>query len=275
MMVEAQSRRTMLVIPAIEIEDHRCCRTIESRASATDELYRNDPVEIARLWRTENAKSIHVTDYDGLYKGRIENHDEIISIVQRVEVPVMLLARCADGEECRRWLDGGVYRLVVHDLILREPETVRALIEEYGGSRVVAGAITRSGAMTETWRPVEPVDTLEFAALCRELGFRRIFFTDRDYEGVMRGPNFEELTRIAQGGGLPITSAGGVATVEHLWRLQELERDGVDSVVIGRAFYENKFPCQQLWRDVELERRRDDPKCVEEISTSKLAQGDA
>lgn len=261
----------MLVIPAIEIEDHRCCRTIESRARETDELYRNDPVEIARLWRTENAKSIHVTDYDGLYKGRVENHPEIISIVQRVEVPVMLLARCADAEECRQWLDGGVYRLVVHDLIVRDPEAVRGLLEQYGGSRVIAGAITRGGAMTATWRPVEPLDSLEFVELAVQLGFRRIFFTDRDYEGSMRGPNFEELTRLATACELPITSAGGVATVEHLWRLQELERLGVDSVVIGRAFYENSFPCQQLWRDVELERRREDPRSVEEISTSRLA----
>lgn len=263
----------MLVIPAIEIEDHRCCRTIESRAAATDELYRNDPVEIARLWRTENAKSIHVTDYDGLYKGRIENYDEIISIVRRVEIPVMLLARCADVEECRRWLDGGVYRLVVHDIIMHDPDGVRGLLSDYGGSRVVAGAITRSGHMTETWRPVEPVDTLDFAALVKELGFRRIFFTDRDYEGVMRGPNFDELTRIARATDLPITSAGGVATVEHLWRLQDLEREGVDSVVIGRAFYENSFPCQELWRDVELERRREDPGSIEEISTSRLNDG--
>jgi phosphoribosylformimino-5-aminoimidazole carboxamide ribotide isomerase len=26
---------------------------------------------------------------------------------------------------------------------------------------------------------------------------------------------------------------------------------GVDSVIIGRALYENRFPCQKLWRVAE------------------------
>lgn len=260
----------MLVIPAIEIENHRCYRTIQTRVTKDGDLYPNDPAATALLWRTENAKTIHVTDYDGLYAGKLDNIEEILSIVRRIEIPVMLLARCGDAGECRRWLDGGVYRIVVHDLVVREPEAVRSLLAEYGGSRIVAGAITRNGQLTSTWREAEPLDTLEFVARATELGFRRIFFTDRDYEGVMRGPNFEELTRIAESTNLPITSAGGVATVEHLWHLQELESQGVDSVVIGRAFYENKFPCQQLWRDVEVARRREDPAIDEEISTSRL-----
>jgi phosphoribosylformimino-5-aminoimidazole carboxamide ribotide isomerase len=259
----------LLVIPAIEIENHRCYRTIKSKGGA-GEPGMEEPAETARLWRTENAKSIHVTDYDGLYGGRMENFEEIHSIVERIEIPVMLLARCADADECRRWLDGGVYRIVVHDLIVREPESVRELLGQYGGSRVVAGAITRGGRLCETWRDVDALDAVEFAGLAKELGFRRLFFTDRDYEGVMRGPNYDELTRLAGATTLPITSAGGVATVEHLWRLQELESLGVDSVVIGRAFYENSFPCQQLWRDVELERRRDHPDTEEAVSTSRL-----
>jgi phosphoribosylformimino-5-aminoimidazole carboxamide ribotide isomerase len=30
--------------------------------------------------------------------------------------------------------------------------------------------------------------------------------------------------------------------------MQELEKCGVDSVIVGKALYENKFPCQALWR---------------------------
>jgi len=26
---------------------------------------------------------------------------------------------------------------------------------------------------------------------------------------------------------------------------------GVDSVIVGRALYENRFPCQKLWRVAE------------------------
>jgi len=33
--------------------------------------------------------------------------------------------------------------------------------------------------------------------------------------------------------------------------VQELEPYGIDSVVIGRALYQNKFACQGLWRRCE------------------------
>jgi phosphoribosylformimino-5-aminoimidazole carboxamide ribotide isomerase len=34
-------------------------------------------------------------------------------------------------------------------------------------------------------------------------------------------------------------------------KIQALEPYGVDSVVIGRALYQNKFSCQALWRMCE------------------------
>lgn len=260
----------MLVIPAIEIENHRCYRTIQTHVAMAGDVYPTEPAETARLWRTENAKTIHITDYDGLYSGRMENLGEILSIVRRIEIPLMLLARFADEEECRTWLDAGIYRIVVHDLIQRDPDAVARLLADFGGGRVIAGAITRGGRLSGTWREAEEIDTVAFARRAEAVGCRRLFFTDRDYEGVMRGPNFPELIRLAGATSMPITSAGGVATVEHLWRLQALESEGIDSVVIGRAFYENRFPCQRLWRDVELDRQRHRPDEEEAVSTSKL-----
>ena len=114
--------------------------------------------------------------------------------------------------------------------------------------------------------------TIEFASLAESLGMNRIFFSDREYDGQLRGPNLAELRRLASATSLHITAAGGVASVEHLWMLQEMRPLGVDSVVIGRAFYENRFPCQELWRDIEVERMKSGKSWKDEISTSRLAR---
>ncbi len=260
----------MLVIPAIEIKNCHCLRTVSSDSSLGREVYTDDPAEMAYLWRKENAKTLHITDYDGLYDGHLDNFAEILSVVDRVEIPVQLVTQFATIEECRKWLDGGVYRLIIHDLIQRDPDGVRSLIESYGRSRIAAGAITKDGHIYPTWRETEPIDSTEFAVIAQTLGVGRLFFTDRDYEGVLRGPNFAELRRIAGSTTLHITAAGGVASVEHLWMLQEMESLGIDSVVIGRAFYENRFPCQELWRDVEIDRMRNRGS-DDIVSTSTLA----
>jgi phosphoribosylformimino-5-aminoimidazole carboxamide ribotide isomerase len=50
-----------------------------------------------------------------------------------------------------------------------------------------------------------------------------------------------------------ITAQGGVAGYKDLLELQGIEKFGVDSVIIGKALYHNKFPCQRLWRLNEKE----------------------
>jgi phosphoribosylformimino-5-aminoimidazole carboxamide ribotide isomerase len=265
----------MLVIPAIELKSDRCVRTISVGPHRDGLVYSNEPASMALLWRRENAKTLHVLDRDGLYDCNPINREAILEVVSTIEIPVQLVACFATAEECEEWLKGGVYRIFLHDLIQREPEAVKALLERYGPSRICAGAITRDGHISTTWRPLEETDTVEFALAARALGIKRAFFTDRNYEGVLRGPNFDELRRLATATHMQITAAGGVATVEHLWMLQEMECLGIDSVVIGRAFYENSFPCQELWRDIELERRRGDNGWTNGVSTSTLVNGNA
>lgn len=264
----------MLIIPAIEIHDCRCMRTVASEPGADVQVYSKDPVEMALLWRRENAKTLHVLDREGVYNDSMANRDSIIEAVRAIEIPVQLVSRFADVEECTTWLRSGIYRLFLHDLIRIDPEGVRSLLMEFGPSRICAGAITHDGDISSPFREMPKIDMVEFALAARELGITRIFFTDRNYEGVLRGPNFDQLRRLATETRMHVTAAGGVATVEHLWMLQDMESLGVDSVVIGRAFYENCFPCQQLWRDIEAERKKSG-NCwgaKEDVSTSLLSR---
>ncbi len=67
----------------------------------------------------------------------------------------------------------------------------------------------------------------------------------------MRGVNLKVLRELAEKTGMRITSSGGISGLDDLLKVQELEKLGVDSVVIGRALYENKFSCQGIWRQCE------------------------
>ncbi len=68
---------------------------------------------------------------------------------------------------------------------------------------------------------------------------------------MMIGPNIDAIREMALKTGLRITASGGVSGYRDLLKLAPLEQVGVDSIIIGKALYENKFPCQALWRDVE------------------------
>jgi phosphoribosylformimino-5-aminoimidazole carboxamide ribonucleotide (ProFAR) isomerase len=49
--------------------------------------------------------------------------------------------------------------------------------------------------------------------------------------------------------GLKVTASGGVSSLGDLKKLAELERDGVDEVIVGKAIYERKLDLREayLW----------------------------
>jgi len=59
------------------------------------------------------------------------------------------------------------------------------------------------------------------------------------------------LRELGEKTGMRVTAAGGINGLEDLLKIQELEPYGVDSVIVGRALYENRFSCQMLWRRCE------------------------
>lgn len=249
----------LLVIPSLELRNGRCSRCVQGEPG-TEELYTyysETPEQLIRLWRRENAKSIHITDRDAL-EGRdnTANRHAIIKLAQSVEIPIVLLSAFATPEECRYWLDNGVYRIIVSKIARTHADAVRTLIADYTASRVVFGIIAERG-MVLLHDPLPSMDDTAFSEYIRLLGGTRIFYIDIAWEGSLAGPNMAALQRIASVSMLRITAAGGLANAQQLWGLQELEQHGVDSVVIGRALYENRFPCQKIWRIAEAALERD------------------
>jgi len=86
----------------------------------------------------------------------------------------------------------------------------------------------------------------------KKLGAERFVVTDVKRNGMMNGPNIELSKRIAEVTGGKVTLSGGIGGFQDLISVQEVSKDyGIDSVIIGRALYENKFSCQKIWRIAE------------------------
>jgi phosphoribosylformimino-5-aminoimidazole carboxamide ribotide isomerase len=203
----------------------------------------NDPIEVARLWRKENAKSLHVTDVDGYAGGRIVNADVIAEMVRSVDIPIELGGSLTSFEEVEKALSLGMYRVTVGPSMIQEENVAAKCVEIFGASKIVLGIVIPAADKESAER-----EALTIALDAKRLGFKRVLYTDIVHEGAMKHPNFETIKELGQHTGMRITVSGGISGLEDLLKVQELESSGVDSVVIGRAMYENKFSCQGIWR---------------------------
>jgi phosphoribosylformimino-5-aminoimidazole carboxamide ribotide isomerase len=57
--------------------------------------------------------------------------------------------------------------------------------------------------------------------------------------------NAKETLRLARVVKIPIIASGGVASLDDIRQLKELEKDGVEGVIVGRALYSGSFTLRE------------------------------
>ena len=268
----------MLLIPAIDLRDGRCVRLRQGRYE-DETVYFEDPVRMAKLWRVMNARVLHLVDLDAARTSTDEapsnNRAVVAEIASAMDIPVQMGGGIRTLDDIEAALGRGVYRVVLGTVAVRNRDLVSQAVERFGCSRVVVGIDARDGeARVEGWEKGTGVDAVELALDMEARGVRRFVYTDISRDGTLDGPNIEEYRQLGQAlSKARITASGGVGGYRDLLALQALEPLGVDSVIVGRALYENQFPCQQFWcwhkkSEVDLERfstarlaLRDDEEC--------------
>lgn len=242
----------MLIIPAIDIIEGKCVKKFEGLFETT-EYYSESPINTVKLFRKENFKTIHITDLDGAVRGDMRNYDVIKRITKCIDIPVQLGGGIRDYDTAKKVItELGVYRIVLGTAAISNPDLVKEIIKDFGSSKVIIGIDEKDNkVMMDGWVNAYPCSVLDFAFLMKSLGVKRIIYQDISRVGSLQGPNLERLKEIGDKVKIKITSAGGIRDFRDLKSLQGIESSGIDSVIVSRALYENKFPCQNIWREVE------------------------
>jgi len=242
----------MLVIPVIDIKDGKCVRVIQGLSDNT-EFYSESPINIARLFRKENFKCIHITDLDGAMYGDMKNYDIIKEIANSVDIPIQLGGGVRDFAIAKKIIEElGVYRIVIGTAALSNPDFVKKCLDEFSENKVIVCIDEKlNNVVKDGWINYADITPLDFAIQMEQIGIKRIIYQDVTRVGNLSGPHIPRLLEIAENTNLKITSAGGISSYKDLKSVMEIENKGIDSVMVSRALYENQFPCQRIWREIE------------------------
>jgi phosphoribosylformimino-5-aminoimidazole carboxamide ribotide isomerase len=247
-------QQKLLVIPAIDIKNGKCVRTVQGIPELDCYEYGNNPVEMAKIWRAENAKMIHVTDFDGAHKHSKRNYKVIEEICSSVVIPVEFAGGLRSIQDADEIMKTGVIRLAVNTMAVENKEEFIKLLEKYGPSKVVITLDILSEELLIRGRSTKTgISYQTFSKEMVKLGVNRFVVCDISRNGTQIGPNISLSKEIAEITGAKVTHAGGIRNKDELLDIQNLISIGVDSVIVGRALYENRFPCQKLWRVAESE----------------------
>ena len=245
-------RRFLLVIPSIDIKDGKTVRVVQGIPELNCTEYGDDPVEMAKLWRAENAKMIHVVDFDGAFDHSNKNLKVVEKICSSVVIPVEFAGGIRTLDDAKAVIETGVSRIAVSTVVFENRAEFEKIFNLYGPNKViVCFDIIDEELIIRGKRKKTGLNYLDFAKEISLIGVERFIVTDIQRNGLLKGPNIEYSLNIAKQTSCKVTHSGGIRNKDELMDLQQYLDDGIDSAIIGRAFYENRFPCQKLWRVAE------------------------
>ena len=237
----------MLVIPAIDIKDGKTVRLKQGNFSEKT-VYPETPVTSALYFQSVGAKRLHLVDLDGAESGEAPNKIIVEKILGSLKIPIQLGGGIRSLEAIERWLDLGIQSVIIGTIAVENPEIVKVALQKFGAERIIVSVDALDGLVaTEGWQKQSKIKATDFALNYKRAGLERILYTDIGRDGMLTGPNLGSIKDMAVQTNLKIIASGGVSCKDDIEDLEHLERFGVDSVVVGRAFYERRlFPEEIL-----------------------------
>ncbi len=244
--------RYLLVIPSIDIKNGKTVRVVKGIPELDCKEYGSDPVEMAKIWRAENAKLIHIVDFDGAHEHTRKNYKIVEEICSSVIIPVEFAGGIRTMDDADALIGTGISRLIISTMAIENMDEFKKVFEKYGPTQIaVALDVINDELIIRGRRQNTGILFKEFAKKIAEMGVERFIVTDILRNGVMAGPNINLSLDVAKITNAKVTHSGGVRNKDELMDIQKFISLGIDSVIVGRALYENRFPCQKLWRVAE------------------------
>ncbi|MBE0701657.1 MAG: 1-(5-phosphoribosyl)-5-[(5-phosphoribosylamino)methylideneamino]imidazole-4-carboxamide isomerase [Afipia sp.] len=234
------------VIPAIDVLEGRVVRLSQGRREAVT-IEGGDPVDLARRFRAEGARRLHLVDLDGAFAGKPQNAQAVEAILKVVKMPVQLGGGIRDMATLEAWLGKGIARVIIGTAAVRDPSFVKEAAKKYPG-RVAVGLDARDGKVAvEGWAETSTVTALEIAQRFEDAGVAAIIFTDIARDGLLKGLNLDATIALAEAISIPVIASGGLASIDDVKALLTPRAKKLEGAISGRALYDGRIdPAEAL-----------------------------
>jgi phosphoribosylformimino-5-aminoimidazole carboxamide ribotide isomerase len=230
----------MILLPAVDILQGKAVR-LTGGDFEQQTVYDADPLQAAQRWARDGARMLHVVDLDGARSGAPVNLDHVRRIVAGVDVPVQVGGGLRNAAAVRDVLEAGATRAVLGTAALRDIDFLDEALAEHG-DRIVVSVDARRGLLaTAGWTEQTEVPAAAALDALGHRGASRFVYSSIERDGMLSGPDLDEVMRIAQAVRGSFIYSGGVSSLEDLRGLAGLRQVNLSGVIVGTALYEHRF----------------------------------
>jgi phosphoribosylformimino-5-aminoimidazole carboxamide ribotide isomerase len=226
--------------PAIDMLGGKAVRLVKGDFDAR-KVYDEDPLSAASGWVEAGARMLHVVDLDGARSGSPVNLDHLRRIAGELGVPVQFGGGLRTLQAISDALEGGAERVILGTAAFIDPRLLEQSLVRWPG-RVLVSVDVRGGRVaTAGWTETTDLTTEDVVVRLWEQGAGELVYTNVDRDGMLEGPDLEEVDRVAQAVPGSFIYSGGIGELADLEDLAALDAPSLSGVIVGKALYERRF----------------------------------
>ena len=232
------------LIPAIDLINGQCVRLTQGDYGQK-KVYSEDPLEIAKAFEGAGIQRLHLVDLDGAKAKKIVN----AAVLERIASNTSLHIDFGGGVQSDEMIDtafsAGAAQITAGSIAVRNPALVCEWLQKYGAEKIILGADAQNEMIAVSgWQENSNISIFDFLQDYTAKGAKYVISTDVAKDGLLQGPSFDLYEKIqASSSSLSVIASGGVACIEDLVRLREMNLFGV---IVGKAFYEGRISLADL-----------------------------
>ncbi|WP_372789747.1 1-(5-phosphoribosyl)-5-[(5-phosphoribosylamino)methylideneamino]imidazole-4-carboxamide isomerase [Paraconexibacter sp.] len=230
----------MILYPAIDISDGKAVRLVQGDFDAKT-VYDDDPLDAARAWVDAGARFLHVVDLDGAKSGEPKNLHHLERITADLQVPVQIGGGLRSLSAVRAALDAGAERVILGTAAFTDIDFLDDVLGAFR-ERVIVSVDTRGGMVsTHGWQETTTIPAAAVIEQLQNRGVKSFVYSNVDRDGMLQGPDLDEVRRVASVVRGRFIYSGGIGKVEDLAALAALRQVNLGGVIVGKALYEHRF----------------------------------
>lgn len=234
------------LIPAIDIIGGKCVRLSQGDYESK-KVYKENPLEIAKMLEAGGLKRLHLVDLDGAASQHVVNYRILEQIATQTSLIIDFGGGVKSDEDLKIAFESGAQMVTGGSIAVKNPDVFSRWIEKYGPDKIILGADVKDCRIALSgWKEESTVELLPFLDGYRRQGIMQVICTDIRCDGMLQGPSialYQEI--LAHDSELYLIASGGVSGMDDIYRLQE---NGVPAVIFGKALYEGRITLKDLER---------------------------
>lgn len=231
----------MIILPAIDLKDGRCVRLRKGDFNTAEQVA-DDALETAAGFKAAGCSWLHTVDLDGAKSGAPVNHRLILELAQQSGLHIETGGGIRDLDTISMYLENGVQRVILGSVAIKDPKLVEQAASRFG-DRIAVGIDAKNGyAAAQGWLDDSDIYYIDLARRMEQAGVHTIIYTDIGRDGMLSGPNLEQLDQLNRAVSCDIIASGGVTDLDDIRALAKI---GVYGAICGKSVYKGTLDLKQ------------------------------